>query len=68
MTTTQTAGGPKVSTNGNGTPKAKRTRKALTAKSAGIKIADLLEPLSKDDRARALHIAKTLGETETSAS
>lgn len=59
----------KTTTAGNGTAaKAKRPRKALTAKSAGIKIADLLEPLSKDDRARALHIAKTLGETETGAS
>lgn len=63
MTTTQTAGGPKVSTNGNGAPKAKRTRKALTAKSAGIKIADILEALPEADRVKALHIAKTLSET-----
>ena len=58
----------KTTAAGNGAAKQKRTRRVLTAKSAGIKIADLLEPLSREDRARALHIAKTLGETEASAS
>ena len=53
----------KTTTAGNGTAaKAKRPRKALTAKSAGIKIAALLEALPEADRTRALHIAKTLSE------
>ena len=53
----------KATTAGNGTAaKSRRPRKALDAKSAGIKIAALLEALPEADRTRALHIAKTLSE------
>ena len=38
-----------------------RTRKALTARTAGIRISDILDKLpSHEDRERALGIAKTL--------
>ena len=60
MTTTQTAGGPKVSTGTNGTAKRTRTRKVLDAKAAGIKISEILDALPEGDRAKALSIAKAL--------
>ena len=60
MTTTQTAGGPKVSTGTNGTAKRTRTRKVLDAKSAGIRISKILDALPEGDRVKALSIAKAL--------
>ena len=60
MTTTQTAGGPKVSTGTNGTAKRTRTRKVLDAKAAGIKISEILDALPEGDRVKALSIAKAL--------
>ena len=60
MTTTQTAGGPKVSTGTNGTAKRTRTRKVLDAKAAGIRISEILDALPEGDRVKALHIAKAL--------
>lgn len=65
MTTTQT--NPTASKNGTTAAKRVRERKPLTAKSVGMKIADLLEKLGTDqDRAKALHIAKTLNEAGAS--
>ena len=60
MTTTQTAGGPKVSTGTNGTAKRTRTRKVLDAKAAGIRISEILDALPEGDRVKALNIAKAL--------
>ena len=59
MTTTETRStqpGTKPATNGT----AKRTRKVLDAKSAGIKISEILDALPEGDRVKALSIAKAL--------
>jgi hypothetical protein len=63
MTTTQTAGGPKVSTNGNGAPKQKRPRKALDAAAAASKIAAVLKGLDTDERNKAMKILAVLTES-----
>ena len=57
------------STSTSSAPKTRkpRTAKPADAKSTGIKVAALLSKLPVDERERALHLAKTLGEFDATS-
>lgn len=62
MTTTETNKSTK--SNGGPAPKVSRPRKPLNARTAAMKIAELLEKLPADMRDRTLSLAKSLIEAE----